>query len=93
MTALTGGTRRGWVKYKECFELLHGWRFPLKMKGAVYKSYVSLAILYGSEAWCLKESEMGILGKTEKSMVRAMCGVQRKDRERSTDFMFILGLS
>ena len=28
--------------------------------GAVYKSYVWPAILYGSEAWCLK-GEMGIL--------------------------------
>ena len=25
-------------------------------------------------------------------MVRAMCGVQLKDRKRSTDFMFMLGL-
>ena len=38
---------------------------PLRLKGAVYKSYVRLAILYGSEAWCLMESEMGILLMTE----------------------------
>ena len=31
------------------------------LKGAVYESYVGLAILYGSEAWCLKESWMEIL--------------------------------
>ena len=49
-------------------------------------------MLYGSEAWCLKEREMGILRKTERSMVRAMCGVQLKDRKRSTDLMFMLGL-
>ena len=48
--------------------------------------------MYGSEKWCLKESDMGILRRTEKSMVRAMCGVQLKDRERSTDLMFMLGL-
>ena len=50
------------------------------------------AILYGSEAWCLKESEMGILQRTEGSMVRAMCGVQLKDRKRPTDLMLIMGL-
>ena len=50
-------------------------------------------MLYGSEAWCLKESEMGILRRTERSIVRAMCGVQFKDRKRSTDLMFILGLN
>ena len=32
-----------------------------KLKGAVYESYVRSAILYGSEAWCVKESKMGIL--------------------------------
>ena len=35
---------------------------------------------------------MAILRATERSMVRAMCGVQLKDRKRSTDLMFILGL-
>ena len=28
--------------------------------------------------------------KTERSMVRAICGVQVKDRKRSTDLMFML---
>ena len=28
----------------------------------------------------------------ERSMVRAMCGVQLKDRKRSTDLMFMLGV-
>ena len=32
----------------------------IRQKGSVYKSYVRSAILYGSEAWCLKESEMEI---------------------------------
>ena len=72
--------------------MLYGRRFPLKLKVAVDKSYVRPAILYGCEAWCLKESEMGILQRTERSMVRAMCGVQLKDRKRSTDLMFMLGL-
>ena len=56
-------------------------------------SYVRLTILYGSKAWCLKESEMGIMRRTERSMVRAMCGVQLKNRKISTDLMFMLGLN
>ena len=36
-------------------------RYPLKLKVVVYMSYVKPAILYGSEAWCLKESEFKIL--------------------------------
>ena len=48
-------------------------------------------MLYRSEAWCLMESEMGILRRTEISMVRAMCGVQLKHRKRSKQLM--LGLN
>ena len=57
-----------------------------------HKSYVRPAILHGSEAWCLTESEVGILQRIERSMVKAMCGVQLKDRKRSMDLMFMLGL-
>ena len=74
-------------------ELLYVWRFPLRLKCAVYGSYVRPAPLYGSKAWCLKESEMGILRTTERSMERAMYVVQLKDRERSADLMFMLGLN
>ena len=48
-------------------ELLYGRRFPLRLNGAVYKSYLKPAMLYGSEAWCLKESEMGILQMTDRT--------------------------
>ena len=40
-----------------------------KAERAVYKSYVSLAMLYRSEAWFLRESELGIVQRTERSMV------------------------
>ena len=52
---VTAGTRRTWAKPREYGELLYGRRFPLKLKGAVYMSYVRPAMLYGSEARCLKE--------------------------------------
>ena len=89
--AVTVRTRCGWVKIRESSELLHSRGLSLKLKGAVYKAYVSQTILYGSEESCLKD--MGILRRTERSMVRAMCGVQLKDRKRSMDLMFMLGLN
>ena len=73
--------------------MLYGRRFPLRLKGAVYLSYVRSAILHGSEAWCLRESEKGILIGTERSTVGAMCGVQLKDGKRSTNLMMMLGLN
>ena len=36
--AVTARTRCGLVKLRECGELLHGKRFPLQLKGAVYRS-------------------------------------------------------
>ena len=36
--AVTARTRCGWVKFRECSELLYGMRFPLRLKGTVYKS-------------------------------------------------------
>ena len=53
--AVTARTICGCVEFMECSQLLYGRRFPLKLIGAVYKCYVRPAILYGSEAWCLKE--------------------------------------
>ena len=81
VSAVTATTRCGWVKLRECVELLFGRRFPLKQKGAVHKSYVRPAMLYVSEAWCLKESEMGILRRLKRSMERAMWRVQLKVRK------------
>ena len=74
MSEIIEGLRKEFFEWKEAFER------KLALKWVVYRNYVRPAILYGSEAWCLKESEMGILRKTERSMVRAMCGVQLKDR-------------
>ena len=73
--AVNARTRCGWIKFRECGEFLYCRRLRLKLKQAVYKSYVRPAILYRSELWCLKESEMAILQRTERCMVRAMCGV------------------
>ena len=82
--AVTARTRYEWAKFRESGELLYGRRFPLKLKGAVHKSYVRPAILY--------ESEIGILRRTGRFTVRAMCGVQLKGRKKSMDLMLMQGL-
>ena len=52
-TAVTSRVRIEWMKFRECYELLRGRRFSLRMKGMVYHSCVRSAMLYGSEIWCL----------------------------------------
>ena len=49
-------------------------------------------MLYGSETWCLRENEMAILRRTERAMVRAMCGAKLMERRRREDLMEMLGL-
>lgn len=90
--AVTARARFGWVKFRECGELLNGKRFSLKVKGMVYRSCVRSVMLYGSETWCLSENEMAILRRTERAMVRAMCGVKLMDKKRTEDLMEMLGL-
>ena len=82
----------GWVKFKECREFLISKRFSLKMKGMVYRSCVTSVLLYGSETWCLRENEMVILRRTERAMVRAMCGTKLMEKKRTEDLMEMLRL-
>ena len=71
--AVTARVRMGWVKFRECGELLLGNRLSLKIKSKVYRCCVRSAILYESKALCLKGNEKAILRKTEGAIVRAMC--------------------
>ena len=90
--AVTARVRIGWVRFRECGELLLENRFTLKIKGKVYGCCVRSAILYGSEAWCLKENAKAILRKMERTMVRAMCGQKVVDRTTTEEQMHMLGL-
>ena len=90
--AVTARVRIGWVRFRECGELLLGNRFPLKMKGKVYRCCVRSAILYGSETWCPKENKKAILRRMERAMVRAMCSQRVVDRKTNEEQMDMLGL-
>ena len=90
--AITARVKIGWVRFRECGELLLGNKFPLKIKGKVYRRCVRSAILYGSETWCLKENEKAILKRMERVMVRAMCDQKVVDRktEEQMDMLWLM---
>ena len=50
-------------------------------------------MLHGSETWCLREKGMGILRRTERAMVKAMCGAKLADRKNTEDMMDVLELN
>ena len=89
---VTARARIGWVKFRECRELLNSKRFSLKMKGIVFQSCERSAVLYGSETWCLRENEMAILRRSERAMVRAMCCAKLMETKMTEDLMEMLGL-
>ena len=49
-------------------------------------------MLYGSEAWCLREKEMVTLRRIERAMIRAMCNVKLFDRRNREQLMDMLGI-
>ena len=91
--AITARMRIGWMKFRECGELLYGRTFSLRMKERICRSCVRSAMLYGSKTLCLRKNEMVILRKTEKAMIQAMRGVKMIENRRSQELMSLLGLS
>ena len=69
-----------------------GNRFAPRMKSKVYCFCIRSAILYGSEAWCLKENAKAILRRMERAMVRAMCNQKVVHRKITKEQMDTLGL-
>ena len=50
-------------------------------------------MLYGSETWCFGQNEIGILQRTEKTILRSMCGVKLVDKKLTRDLMQMLDLN
>jgi len=73
--AVTARTRIGWMKFRKYGEIIYEKWYSQKLKRKIYRNCVRSAVLYGSETWCLEEKELSILKRTERTMVRAMCGI------------------
>ena len=74
------------MKFRECSKILKGRRFSLKMKGKIYKSGVRSAMLYGSEAWCLRERD-GNFEKNRKTYDSSnmWCEAIRSKKQQGVD--------
>ena len=50
-------------------------------------------LIYGSETWTIKAGDLGVrLGRTERIMVRRMCGVSLKDTKHGDELLSRLGI-
>ena len=50
-------------------------------------------LIRGSEIWPRKVVDMQRMTRTERCMIRRMCGVSLKDRRRSADLLKLMGIS
>ena len=80
------------ILYLMFLGLLNSKRLSLKIKVMVYRSCVRSAMLYESETWCLRVNEMAILRRTERAIVRALCGAKLMEKKRTGDLMEMLRL-
>jgi hypothetical protein len=81
-----------WAKFRELMPILTARGASLKLKGRIYKACVQSVMIYGTETWAMKVDDMGRLGRTERMMVRWMCGVTLKDRKPSEELLERLGI-
>jgi len=64
----------------------------LKVKGKVYRACIQSVLGYASETWAIKVEDMARLERTERMMVRWICGVHLKSRTASAKLNSRLGL-
>ena len=83
--------RCAWAKFKELSPILTARGASYRIKGKIYKACVQSALTFGTETWAMKEASLHSLERTERMMVRWMCGVSLRDRKRSVDFVQSFG--
>jgi Reverse transcriptase (RNA-dependent DNA polymerase)/Endonuclease/Exonuclease/phosphatase family len=77
--------RCAWGKFKELAPILTSRGASLKVKGKVYRACVQRVLVHGSETWPMKIEDMKRLERTERMMVRWMCGVTLKNKIANVD--------
>jgi hypothetical protein len=75
--------RCAWGKFNLLSPMLARRGASLKVKGRIYVSYVRSVLIYGSETWPVKVEDVRRLERTEKAMLRRMCGVRLARRINS----------
>ena len=51
-------------KFKELSGVLCGKKWPMKLKGKVFKAYVRTAKVYGSETWVMRKTAENVLRRS-----------------------------
>jgi len=68
--------RCAWGKFNQLGLMLAVRGASLRLKGRIYASYVRSVMIYGSETWPMRVEDVRRLQRTERAMMRRMCGVK-----------------
>src|SRR5580698_5006443 len=79
--------RCAWSKFMELAPILTLRGASLTLKGKIYKICVQRVFVYGSETWAAKADDIQRLQRTERAMVRWMCGVKLEDRRSNKELL------
>ena len=81
-----------WGKFRELSPIFTARRASLKLKGKVYRTCVQRVMIYGNETWAMKAEDMQSLERTERMMIRWMCGVRLSDKKASAELLSRLNI-
>jgi len=84
--------RCAWGKFRELSAILTARGASQRIKGKIYRACVQSVLIYGSETWAMKLDDMQRLERTERMMIRWMCGVSLKDRKTNEELLGRLGI-
>ena len=84
-TSSVSHIKSGWKRFSELLPLLTSQVFPRTTKGRLYSACVRNIMLYGSETWPPKESDISRIAQTDMQTVRWMYHVSLKDRKFSEE--------
>ena len=81
-----------WGKWREISSLLCNGGIPLKKRATVYEACIRSVLLYGSETWPVTKRLEDLLLRSDRRMIRLMCGVTLRMRVPSEDLLLNAGL-
>ena len=84
--------RCAWGKFNELAPIITSRGASLKLKGKIYRTCVQSVLVYGSETWGMKVEDTQRLERTERAMVRRMCGKTLRDQINSEVLRQRLGI-
>ena len=81
-----------WGKFREYLPLLTSRSLSLSKRGEIYDSVVRNTMIYASECWAPSHETVQRVKRTDRAMIRWICGVKLVDRVNSNTLLSKLGL-